>query len=108
LFEQVGPLMDAAPYAARTLVGRERPAVRLALAAERPPSSEVLARISALLPSSEPDARGRTICNCFDVAESEIDAFLAATKSLSALQSSLRCGTNCGSCLPELRRRVAA
>jgi bacterioferritin-associated ferredoxin len=53
-------------------------------------------------------SRGRTVCNCFDVAESEIDAFLAAHRSLEALQEKLRCGTNCGSCLPELRKKAAA
>jgi assimilatory nitrate reductase catalytic subunit len=65
-----------------------------------------------LLPLETPPGlrapRGRTLCNCFDVAESEIDAFLATSKSLAGLQASLKCGTNCGSCLPELRRRIAA
>ena len=100
--------MDAAPYAVRTLTGREKASVRLVLAAERPPPADTLARIRALLPLEEDGARGRTICNCFDVGEGDIDAFLKATKSLSALQSSLKCGTNCGSCLPELQRKVAA
>ena len=39
---------------------------------------------------------------------SEIDAFAAASKSLAEVQAKLRCGTNCGSCLPELRRKLAA
>jgi len=108
LFERVGPLMQVAPHAVRTLAGRDRPAVRLALAAERAPAPEVLERIRALLPETEEATRGRTICNCFDVAESEIDAFLATNGSLGALQSTLKCGTNCGSCLPELRRKLAA
>ena len=112
LFERVGALMDAVPHAVRTLTGRDQPAVRLALAAERAPAPEVLERIRALLPETEEAARGRTICNCFDVAERDIDAFLEAgnspRNSLGALQSSLKCGTNCGSCLPELRRKLAA
>jgi len=53
-----------------------------------------------------PVPRGRTVCNCFNVSEREIDAFLARSNSIAALQASLKCGTNCGSCLPELRRKV--
>jgi assimilatory nitrate reductase catalytic subunit len=57
--------------------------------------------------------RGRVVCNCFNVSESEIIDFCAtasgddATKLL-ALQGAKKCGTNCGSCLPELRTLVAA
>jgi assimilatory nitrate reductase catalytic subunit len=51
-------------------------------------------------------------CTCFDVAEAEIRAVLGdpAPDALARVQQTLRCGTNCGSCLPELRRlaRVAA
>ena len=57
--------------------------------------------------------RGRVVCNCLNVSESEILACLNsdAVQSgdrLVALQSKLRCGTKCGSCVPELRRMVAA
>ncbi|MHB8760154.1 MAG: (2Fe-2S)-binding protein, partial [Thiobacillus sp.] len=54
--------------------------------------------------------RGRVICNCFDVAEAEIVAAAAAGAGadLGALQSALKCGTECGSCLPELKRLLAA
>ena len=65
-----------------------------------------------LMPSATPPAgfqsRGRIVCNCFDVAESEIGTALegiegdAATR-LSGLQARLKCGTNCGSCIPELK-----
>jgi assimilatory nitrate reductase catalytic subunit len=56
-------------------------------------------------------ARGRQICTCFNVSE---DAILGRLRScegdeadrLSALQQSLHCGTNCGSCVPELKRLV--
>ncbi len=52
-------------------------------------------------------ARGRVICDCFDVSENEISADIEAGLSLAALQDKRKCGTNCGSCLPELRRRAA-
>jgi assimilatory nitrate reductase catalytic subunit len=124
LMESTGPLMSAVPYAVRTLVGRDRPALRLSLAAEKAPGEDVLERVRQALggdatvrsgDASDPwlgaggaPERGRTVCNCFDVAESDISAFLGETKSLEALQASLKCGTNCGSCIPELRRMAAA
>jgi assimilatory nitrate reductase catalytic subunit len=55
-------------------------------------------------PPGVPPPRGRTVCNCFDVSEKDIRAF----SDLRSLQQTLKCGTNCGSCLPELRRLVAA
>ena len=48
--------------------------------------------------------RGKVICNCFDVSEDTIVAAFCAGESLDALQARTRCGTNCGSCVPELKR----
>ncbi len=68
-----------------------------------------------LLPSTTPPANlpnpGHQVCNCFDVWQSQIDALLPtlrgdADTQLATLQQQLKCGTNCGSCLPELRRIV--
>jgi assimilatory nitrate reductase catalytic subunit len=52
------------------------------------------------------------ICNCFDVREDVIRLTLARcsgspAERLGALQAEKRCGTQCGSCLPTLRRLVA-
>jgi assimilatory nitrate reductase catalytic subunit len=55
-------------------------------------------------PPSAGPARGRIVCNCFDVSENEIAADYAAGLDLAALQEKRKCGTSCGSCLPELRR----
>ncbi|MDC8786634.1 nitrate reductase [Roseateles koreensis] len=54
-------------------------------------------------------ARSPQICNCLDVSEARICAQLKQTPGsqqvrLQALQDTLRCGTQCGSCLPTLRR----
>ena len=48
--------------------------------------------------------RGRIVCNCLDVAEAEITAQLAAGAGFTQLQERLKCGTECGSCVPELKR----
>ena len=58
-------------------------------------------------PPAAGPARGRIVCNCFDVSENEIRAELAAGLDLAALQAKTGCGSNCGSCLPELRRLAA-
>lgn len=57
--------------------------------------------------------RGRQVCTCFDVSEPAIRSALAGfsgsdDQRLAALQGQLKCGTNCGSCIPELRRMVQA
>jgi assimilatory nitrate reductase catalytic subunit len=56
---------------------------------------------------------GRQVCTCFNVAEPTILDTLAhctgtVTLRLATLQDRLKCGTNCGSCLPELRRLAQA
>jgi assimilatory nitrate reductase catalytic subunit len=58
-------------------------------------------------PPAAGPVRGRIVCNCFDVSENEIRADLAAGLDLAALQGKSKCGTNCGSCLSELRRLAA-
>jgi assimilatory nitrate reductase catalytic subunit len=52
--------------------------------------------------------RGRIVCNCLDVSETEIRRELLPGVTLEELQARLRCGTECGSCLPELKRMRAA
>ena len=41
------------------------------------------------------------------MSEAEIRAAVAGGARLEELKSRLRCGTQCGSCVPELRRLVA-
>jgi assimilatory nitrate reductase catalytic subunit len=53
-------------------------------------------------------SRGRIVCNCFDVSEAEIRVAVGRGDDLPALQRTLKCGTNCGSCAPELRRLCAS
>ena len=71
-------------------------------------------------------SRGKLVCTCLNVTDSAIDTqlqklsdgialvtsgggYLASDgERLAALQNALKCGTNCGSCLPELKRRVRA
>ena len=51
--------------------------------------------------------RGRVVCSCLDVSELKIkEAFLGGA-SLDQVQARLKCGTSCGSCVPELKRLAA-
>ncbi len=56
-------------------------------------------------------ARSRQVCTCFNVSEDAITRTLAQCggddgERLGTLQQTLKCGTNCGSCVPELQRLV--
>jgi assimilatory nitrate reductase catalytic subunit len=68
-----------------------------------------------LLPGAQPPlqvvSRGKQVCACFNVADVAIDAHLrqcqgSSPERLSSLQSALKCGTQCGSCVPQLQRMV--
>jgi assimilatory nitrate reductase catalytic subunit len=56
-------------------------------------------------------SRGKSVCTCFNVTDAAIAEQLAKTfgsgdRRFSELQTALKCGTNCGSCVPELKRMV--
>ncbi len=71
-----------------------------------------------LMPSSDPPqnfkSRGRIVCNCLNVSETEINDALAGQgaladdAALAMLQQKLKCGTSCGSCVPELKKIIVA
>ena len=48
---------------------------------------------------------GDIVCACFQVGEKTIQSAIAAgeCKTVAALGNKLKCGTNCGSCIPELK-----
>ena len=50
---------------------------------------------------------GKTLCNCLDVSESKVCAGIARGLDLEGLKRELKCGTSCGSCVPEIRRLLA-
>lgn len=51
--------------------------------------------------------KGKIICSCFQVGEKTIlEAIHNGCESADALGAALKCGTNCGSCIPELKGLV--
>ena len=74
-----------------------------------------------LLPGARPpvavQSRGKVVCSCLNVTDTAIDDHLARVVEdaampnsddahLASLQNILKCGTGCGSCVPELKRRL--
>ena len=66
-----------------------------------------------LMPTSTPPmpvaSRGTTVCSCVGVTDVAIQNHLqscagSAVARLESLQKTLHCGTQCGSCVPQLRR----
>ena len=56
-------------------------------------------------------SKGTVVCTCFNVTDMTIEVQLrqctgSAPARLAALQGALQCGTNCGSCLPQLQKLV--
>jgi len=48
---------------------------------------------------------GRMVCSCWEVGEKQITAAIqAGAGNVDMLGTQLRCGTQCGSCIPELRQ----
>jgi assimilatory nitrate reductase catalytic subunit len=64
-------------------------------------------------PSDGARPAGKTICTCFGISETAIaNAMQSATgdaaQRVAVAQATLCCGTNCGSCVPELKRMASA
>nr|WP_312773992.1 nitrate reductase [Atlantibacter hermannii] len=58
---------------------------------------------------ASPVPAGRTVCSCMGVGEKAICAAIASgCDTPAALGKQLGCGTQCGSCVPELRALIAA
>ncbi len=58
-------------------------------------------------------AAGRVVCSCLGVSEAAVRNLLpelppSPGEALRAVQARLGCGTGCGSCVPEVKRLVAA
>ena len=103
--------LDRFDYAALSLVEGSEILLRLELATSIDPDAKVLAVLEDLF-GGPPDTGLSTfdpaVCACFKVPASTIRSAVAAGATLARLQKDLKCGTNCGSCVPELRRLLAA
>jgi assimilatory nitrate reductase catalytic subunit len=64
---------------------------------------------SRLLEIASSDEKSELVCSCFRVTDKAIIDALESGEchSLSQLQAKLKCGTNCGSCIPQVKNLVA-
>ena len=54
-------------------------------------------------PGDNSNSPGPIVCSCFQIGENQIrEAIEAGAKSVEELGIKLKCGTNCGSCIPEI------
>ncbi len=105
-----GTWMTRFDYATLTLMEGPEIVLRLELASAGDPDAGALAELEKLFgapPVTGAAAFERAVCACFKVGESAIRAAVAAGATLAGLQKDLKCGTSCGSCVPELRRLAA-
>ncbi len=66
--------------------------------------SERIALLSGRAPNANSDC-GRVVCACFSVGENTLrEAIAKGVDSVEALGIQLKAGSNCGSCIPELRK----
>ncbi|MDX1633679.1 MAG: molybdopterin-dependent oxidoreductase [Marinobacter sp.] len=107
--------------AARIEAGQLQAVLLVDSEASRLPDTDWLANCFGADPLSETQRRtllacrdvaqediGPVVCSCFQVGQRQIEAAVAAGhRDVAALGRELRCGTNCGSCLPELKELLA-
>lgn len=68
----------------------------------------LLAPLSAPPGASAAAGANRTLCNCMNVSLQAVQAGIAQGLDLAGLKEALGCGTRCGSCVPEIKRMLAA
>ncbi|MEH6564439.1 MAG: molybdopterin-dependent oxidoreductase [Halopseudomonas sp.] len=66
-----------------------------------------LAPVSAP-PGGASNQQDKTLCNCMDVSQSQICAGIERGLDLDGLKQELGCGTQCGSCVPEIKRLISS
>ncbi|MGG2397921.1 molybdopterin-dependent oxidoreductase [Pseudomonas sp. SH1-B] len=67
----------------------------------------LLAPLAAPPGNSAVLARSRVLCNCLNVSEARVRAGIEEGLDLNGLKETLKCGTSCGSCVPEIKRLLA-
>ncbi|HKU69746.1 MAG TPA: nitrite reductase small subunit NirD [Burkholderiales bacterium] len=96
-------------YAALALVDGPEISWRVELASATVPDHKTLGAFDDLFDSSllgDLVASDPAVCVCFKVSRSEIRAALAAGANFEKLRRDLKCGTNCGSCVREIRQLI--
>jgi len=121
LMQDARPMLAGFPYATLALYGRSSRLLGVRLAGEtlaqawlKQAMAEDELDASLIRLALAPSARApvsiaprNIICKCADVSDVQIQKELVRGGSLALLQDRLKCGTFCGSCVPDLKRRAA-
>ena len=80
------------------------------LFSESPLSDEARSNLLAAKPGADQPDTGPIICACFGVGENTIKDIITSgsAKSVDDIGGQLKAGTNCGSCIPELKKLLQA
>lgn len=54
-------------------------------------------------PLQDGGERGKVACNCLNASAAEIEQAIAQGADLAGVRAKLKCGSECGSCAPELK-----
>jgi len=107
-FRDVGVASDQLVYACYLNAERKRLPDRDWLSAQF--ATARVDAVAPLLAGFDPGmpSKGRLICTCWEVGEQEIrQSMTAGAGSVELLGEQLKCGTQWGSCIPELKRLLA-
>ena len=76
------------------------------LFSESPLSDEARSNLLAGKPGADQPDVGSLVCACFGIGENTIKDAIAcgAAKSVEDIGKQLKAGTNCGSCIPEIKK----
>ncbi|NHN78934.1 molybdopterin-dependent oxidoreductase [Azotobacter chroococcum] len=58
-------------------------------------------------PGNAGGCKGKTVCSCMNVSDTAIRQGIDRGLDLDGLKQELKCGTSCGSCVPEIKRLLA-
>jgi assimilatory nitrate reductase catalytic subunit len=58
-------------------------------------------------PGNAGGCKGKTVCSCMNVSDTAIREGIKRGLDLDGLKQELKCGTSCGSCVPEIKRLLA-
>ena len=100
LQRSVTPYLQRLDYAALSLDG-EHFVLEMACAEE--PDARVVSILEGLFTAMAKSEPARAVCACLEVSEDAIRQAIASGATLPRLQKELKAGTQCGSCVPELR-----
>ncbi|MNF73440.1 Nitrate reductase [compost metagenome] len=59
-------------------------------------------------PGNAGGCKSKTVCSCMNVSDAAIREGIARGLDLDGLKQELKCGTSCGSCVPEIKRLLAS